>query len=185
MKFESNIRHTPALACILILQFTVLLVHGLPTTANVVEDVTSREKASSADRFLLDSRQDIPDPLAIFPRGPLNQLLRMFSSLPAGERALDATAKLLTPLQQGLARAAGIGTSRDDMAQQDAPCSDITVIFARGTTEPGNVGLVTGPPFFEALSEQLGGKSLSLQGVEYPASFAGFNQNGTEGVPSM
>ncbi|KAH7010613.1 cutinase [Microdochium trichocladiopsis] len=108
----------------------------------------------------------------------------MFSSLPAGERALDATRKLLTPLQQGLAKAVGIETTRDDMAQ-NAPCSDVTVIFARGTTEPGNVGLVTGPPFLDALSEQLAGRSLSVQGVEYPATFAGFNKNGTEGVPSM
>jgi hypothetical protein len=40
-------------------------------------------------------------------------------------------------------------------------------------------------PFFDALSEQLGSKSLAVQGVEYPATFAGFNQNGTDGVPSM
>ncbi|KAF4986086.1 hypothetical protein FDECE_16131 [Fusarium decemcellulare] len=181
MELGLSIRHVSVLASILALQLTVL-VNGLPATANI-ERVTSQERPS-ADGLVLDPRQDIPDPLAKFPQGPLNQLLRMFSSLPEGERALDAAGKLLTPLQEVLAKSVGIDTSRDDLAQ-NAPCSDVTVIFARGTTEPGNVGLVTGPPFFDDLTEQLGDRSLSVQGVEYPATFAGFNKNGTEGVPSM
>ena len=98
--------------------------------------------------------------------------------------ALDAVGRILTPLQQRLADSVGIDTQRDDLAR-NAPCADVTVVFARGTTEPGNVGLVTGPPFFDALSEQLGSKTLAVQGVEYPATFAGFNLNGTQGVPSM
>ncbi|KAF9880071.1 cutinase [Colletotrichum karsti] len=132
----------------------------------------------------MEPRQDIPDVLAKFPSGPLNQFLRIISTLPAGAAALDAVGLVLTPLQQGLADSVGIDTSEDDL-KQDAACADITVIFARGTTEPGNVGLVTGPPFFDALKAQSGGKSIAVQGVEYPATFAGFNRNGTEGVPSM
>jgi hypothetical protein len=134
----------------------------------------------------LGPRQDIPIPpaLASFPSGPLNQFLKLISTLPEGSAALDGVGLILTPLQQGLADSVGIDTTRDDL-EQNAPCADVTVIFARGTTEPGNVGLVAGPPFFEALSEQLEGKSLAVQGVEYPATFAGFNKNGTEGVPSM
>lgn len=138
-------------------------------------------------RFDLDLQQNvetIPPSLARFPAGPLNQFLRLMSSLPAGERALDAVAKILTPLQQLMANSAEIDTSADDMTG-NTPCADITVIFARGTTEPGNVGLVTGPPFFDAIKEQLSGKTLAVQGVNYPASFAGFNRNGTDGVPSM
>ncbi|KXJ85012.1 cutinase, partial [Microdochium bolleyi] len=178
MDFGHNIRRVSILAFLLALQFIVPV-----DAAPAFTDVKGTTGQTAAAQFL-DLRQDIPGPLAKFPRRPLNALLRMFSSLPAGERALDATRKLLTPLQQGLARAVGIETTRDDMAQ-NAPCSDVTVIFARGTTEPGNVGLVTGPPFLDALSEQLAGRSLSVQGVEYPATFAGFNKNGTEGVPSM
>jgi cutinase len=90
----------------------------------------------------------------------------------------------LTPLQQSLAVKAGIGTPRDDLAK-NASCADVTVVFPRGKTEPGNLGLVTGSPFFDALKEQLGSKSLAMQGVEYPATFAGFNESSTEGVPSM
>ncbi|KAF1828557.1 cutinase [Decorospora gaudefroyi] len=134
----------------------------------------------------LGERQDIqiPDALRKFPAGPLNMFLRMISTLPQGAAALDATAKILTPLQAVLARAAAIDTTQNDLAR-NAACADMTLIFARGTTEPGNVGLVTGPPFIDALNEQKGSASLSVQGVEYPASFAGFNRNGSDGVPSM
>jgi hypothetical protein len=157
-------------------------VHGLPTAANNVHLAGREERTTEA--LNLGSRQDIPDALAQFPSGPLNQFLRLISTLPEGAQALDALGKVLTPLSQLLADSVGIDTTRDDLAR-NASCADVTVVFARGTTEPGNVGLFAGPPFFDALSEQLGSKSLAVQGVEYPATFAGFNQNGTDGVPSM
>jgi hypothetical protein len=156
--------------------------HGLPTAANNVH-LTGREE-STTEALNLGPRQDIPDALAQFPSGPLNQFLRLISTLPEGAQALDALGKVLTPLSQLLADSVGIDTTRDDLAR-NASCADVTVVFARGTTEPGNVGLFAGPPFFDTLSEQLGSKSLAVQGVEYPATFAGFNQNGTDGVPSM
>jgi cutinase len=156
---------------IMLLEFLTLtmhflsLVHGLPN---------------------LSPRQTIPIPpaLAQFPSGPLNEFLTLISTLPEGAAALDAVGLVLTPLQQTLADATGTDTTEDDL-EQNAPCADLTVIFARGTTEPGNVGLLTGPPFLDALHEQLGNRSHAFQGVEYPATFAGFNANGTEGVPSM
>ena len=134
----------------------------------------------------LGARDDIPIPEALrkFPSGPLNMFLRMISTLPQGAAALDASAKILTPFQEVLAKAAGVETKQNDLAQ-NTPCANVTVIFARGTTEPGNVGLVTGPPFIDALNEKKGRMSVSFQGVEYPASFAGFNRNGSDGVPSM
>ncbi|KAF6805587.1 cutinase [Colletotrichum sojae] len=158
-------------------------VHGIPastTNPTTVPDL----KTHTADLLNLEARQDIPDFLAQFPSGPLNQFLRIISTLPAGAAALDAVRLILTPLQQGLADSVGINTTENDLAR-NAACAEVTVIFARGTTEPGNVGLVTGPPFFDALREQLRGKSLAVQGVEYPATFAGFNRNGTDGVPSL
>lgn len=139
---------------------------------------------SAVNSLSIDPRADIPDALAKFPSGPLNQFLRLISTLPQGAAALDIVGRLLTPIQQGLADAVDIDTTQDDLTKS-ASCADVTVVFARGTTEPGNVGLVTGPPFFDALKEQLGNKSLAFQGVKYPATFAGFNKNGTEGVPSM
>ncbi|KAI0136835.1 cutinase [Xylariales sp. AK1849] len=56
-------------------------------------------------------------------------------------------------------------------------CKGTTVIFARGTTESGNVGTVAGPPFFQALSSKVGG-DLAVQGVDYPADIPGFLAGG-------
>ncbi|KAE9402668.1 cutinase, partial [Gymnopus androsaceus JB14] len=52
------------------------------------------------------------------------------------------------------------------------------VIFARGTTEPAPIGTLVGPPLEAALTAALDGKSLSFQGVNYPASIAGFEEGG-------
>ncbi|KAF3766621.1 family 5 carbohydrate esterase [Cryphonectria parasitica EP155] len=58
------------------------------------------------------------------------------------------------------------------------PCVDNIVIFARGTTEPGNVGTLVGPPFFEAFANIVGNSNLVVQGVDYPANIAGFLEGG-------
>ena len=50
-----------------------------------------------------------------------------------------------------------------------APCPDIEVVFARGTTERPGAGSV-GNAFTEALRGQVGGKSVDLYPVNYPAS---------------
>jgi cutinase len=57
-------------------------------------------------------------------------------------------------------------------------CTDLTVIFARGTGELGNVGTVTGPPMFKALRSKLGANNVTIQGVDYPAS-AGVSKDST------
>jgi len=54
----------------------------------------------------------------------------------------------------------------------------MTVIFARGTTETGNVGTLTGPPFFTALAQVVGASNLAVQGVDYPADIPGFLAGG-------
>ncbi|AGB26544.1 Cutinase [Mycobacterium sp. JS623] len=48
-------------------------------------------------------------------------------------------------------------------------CPDVEVIFARGTFEPAGVGN-TGQAFVDALSSRLGGKSMEVYPVNYPAS---------------
>lgn len=50
------------------------------------------------------------------------------------------------------------------------PCSDVTVVFARGTGEPPGIGRV-GQAFVDALRPQLGARTLSSYGVNYPASY--------------
>jgi cutinase len=50
-----------------------------------------------------------------------------------------------------------------------APCPDVQVVFARGTFEPPGVG-DTGQAFADALRSRVGGKSVDVYAVNYPAS---------------
>ncbi|KFY47431.1 hypothetical protein V496_10666 [Pseudogymnoascus sp. VKM F-4515 (FW-2607)] len=67
--------------------------------------------------------------------------------------------------------------TRNDLTDGSA-CKAVTVIFARGTTESGNVGTLVGPPFFSALATAIGSENLAVQGVEYAADIAGFLAGG-------
>ena len=64
------------------------------------------------------------------------------------------------------------GSSTENDVVNKAPCKALTVIFARGTSESGNVGTVAGPPFFKALQGDLPNQ-VALQGVDYAASWSG------------
>ena len=57
-------------------------------------------------------------------------------------------------------------------------CKPITVIFARGTIERGNVGTLVGPPFFNNLDDLIGANNIAVQGVDYPASVIGYLEGG-------
>jgi cutinase len=50
-----------------------------------------------------------------------------------------------------------------------APCPDVEVVFARGTTEPPGVGGI-GQAFVDSLQSQVGQKSVRTYPVDYPAS---------------
>lgn len=65
---------------------------------------------------------------------------------------------LLGPQASGLAAAA-----------EDSSCSDVEVVFARGTFEAPGVG-ATGQAFVDALDARLGDKTVQIYGVDYPAS---------------
>ena len=64
--------------------------------------------------------------------------------------------------------AAGLTAS----AASAAACSDIDVVAARGTFEPGTLGLIVGDPVYSALQRKLTGKSLSSYKVNYPADLS-------------
>jgi cutinase len=49
------------------------------------------------------------------------------------------------------------------------PCPDVEVVFARGTTEPPGPGGI-GQAFVDSLRSQLGGRSVGVYAVDYPAS---------------
>ena len=105
---------------------------------------------------------------------PINGLLAALGNTPIIGADVTALSSLLTTFEQGLATILNVETTENG----SAGCAPMTVIFARGTTEPGNVGLVTGPPFFDALAATLGENAINVQGVDYPASIEGFLEGG-------
>ena len=50
------------------------------------------------------------------------------------------------------------------------PCPDVEVVFARGTAEPAGIGRV-GQAFTDALTAQVGGRTVGSYAVNYPASY--------------
>ncbi|MCX4815310.1 cutinase family protein [Streptomyces sp. NBC_01239] len=57
-------------------------------------------------------------------------------------------------------------------AASAATCSDLDVVAARGTFEPGTLGLIVGDPVFSALQKKITGKTLSSYAVNYPADLS-------------
>lgn len=73
-----------------------------------------------------------------------------------------------------------------------AACADMTVVFARGTTETGDLGTVVGPPFQSAIQSAIGTKTLNMMGVPAPAYaadipgfLAGGSATGSTAMASM
>ena len=71
--------------------------------------------------------------------------------------------------------------SLSDTENQLGLCRPVTVIFARGTIELGNVGSLAGPPFFSALDVAIGARNVGVQGVDYPATIVGYLEGGDKG----
>jgi cutinase len=62
-----------------------------------------------------------------------------------------------------------IGLTALPSAQAD-PCPNVEVVWARGTGEPPGIGRV-GTSFVDSLKSQIGGRSLGIYAVNYPATF--------------
>ena len=77
---------------------------------------------------------------------------------PVFAAAMLLTAPAALPNSQGLATAAA------------APCPDIEVVFARGTSEAPGIGRV-GQALTDALIAQGGGRTVGTYGVNYPATY--------------
>ena len=116
--------------------------------------------------------------------------------LPLGDISrtqLDSFARLSTasasfdPNQRPLAFLSSTALGAD--AQNDilnATCKPVTLLFARGTTEQGNMGTLVGPPFAQALGKAIGTDNLAVQGVDYDATVEGFFAGGDpEGSKTM
>lgn len=70
-----------------------------------------------------------------------------------------------------LAGGAGLVTLAQPAASA-ATCSDIDVVAARGTFEPGTLGAIVGDPVYSALQKKLTGRNLSSYAVNYPADLS-------------
>lgn len=101
----------------------------------------------------------------------------MYLSAPSLALFLLVASSSATPVAQATRRQLATSTTENDLTDGSA-CKAVTVIFARGTTETGNVGSVAGPPFFSALSTDIGAGNLAVQGVAYAADIPGFLEGG-------
>ncbi|MFE9441986.1 cutinase family protein [Streptomyces sp. NPDC006602] len=70
-----------------------------------------------------------------------------------------------------LAGGAGLATVSAPTATA-AACTDVEVVSARGTFEPGTLGFIVGDPVYSALQRKITGKTLSSYGVNYPADLS-------------
>ena len=96
--------------------------------------------------------------------------------LPPIDGTISAVGGILTDFEGLLVDLTGEQDTYNELGQA---CTEYTVIFARGTTEPGNVGILVGPPFFEALESLVGSSALTIQGVnDYSASIDGYLEGG-------
>jgi hypothetical protein len=75
-------------------------------------------------------------------------------------------------------RALGDSTQND---VKNGVCKQMTVLFARGTTEGGNMGTLAGPPFVQAVGQMVGADNVAVQGIDYPADIPGFLAGGDAG----
>jgi cutinase len=97
--------------------------------------------------------------------------------LPAIDGTISAVVGVLTDFEALVADLTGEKTTYNELGA--SACTEYTVIFARGTTEPGNVGILVGPPFFDALEGLVGASALTIQGVnDYSASIDGYLEGG-------
>lgn len=141
-----------------LLSAMVPAIHGLPT-----------------DTLALSMRQT----------NPFNPFLSIITNLPPIKLLVDGAADGLTKLEGLLAPIVG-GVSQIDL-ESSKSCAQMTVIFARGTTEPSNMGVFTGPQFVQAIKDAMpAGTTINVQGVEYAASIQGYLAGGgTDGTASM
>jgi hypothetical protein len=101
----------------------------------------------------------------------------LLEHLPAIDDTISSLVDVLTDFEDLLVSITG---DQDTYNELGGPCTEYTVIFARGTTEPGNVGILVGPPFFDALTSAAGTSSIfTFQGVnDYSASVDGYLEGG-------
>ena len=83
---------------------------------------------------------------------------------------IAAPVALMIPASVALMIPASVALIVSAPTAHGAPCPDVELIFARGTSEPVGAGRV-GQALAGQLAPQLGGRSLGIYGVNYPATY--------------
>ncbi|KAF2103750.1 cutinase, partial [Rhizodiscina lignyota] len=65
------------------------------------------------------------------------------------------------------------GTDTENQLVDGDPCTDLVFLFARATSESGNVGTFVGEPVIAAMRQAVGADKLLVQGLDYPAAGQG------------
>jgi cutinase len=82
------------------------------------------------------------------------------------------TRRILTGVFAATLLAAGGTMIAATPATAAAPCTDVDVVVARGTGEPGRLGLIVGDPVYSAIQRRLTGTTSTGHAVDYPASIS-------------
>lgn len=91
------------------------------------------------------------------------------AALPTGLGTTSGT----TSGSSALSGLSGLTGSSDTSNGASGACMPITLLFARGTTETGNLGTVVGPGLAAAVQSGEGASNVAIQGVDYSASVGG------------
>jgi cutinase len=83
---------------------------------------------------------------------------------------MAAPVALMIPAAVALIASAPVALIASAPTAHGAPCPDVELIFARGTSEPVGAGRV-GQALAGQLAPQLGGRSHGIYGVNYPATY--------------
>lgn len=125
--------------------------------------------------LLLPLISALPDPSRLPLADISKRSLASFSRLETTSQNFDPNTQPLSFLSP---RALGDSTQND---VKNGACKPTTVLFARGTTEAGNMGTLAGPPFVQAIGQMMGADNVAVQGIDYPADIPGFLAGGDAG----
>lgn len=79
--------------------------------------------------------------------------------------ALAAASPIIEERQRGR-----VGSTATEFT--DGGCRDIIMLFARGSTETGNMGTICGPPTANGLKANFGAENVAVEGIEYAAALS-------------
>lgn len=111
----------------------------------------------------------------------LNVLLAAINHYFPNNIAIKTADTIISKTESAIGKLIGVQETRNDLT--DGTCGDVMVIFARGTGEPGNVGALVAPEFYDELVSALNGKTASMQGLDssaYPAVVADYFTGGSK-----